>query len=930
MAASTGVSSSSRTPATRGALWRIAIAVGLLANLAALAVGLFSLFEAQGRVWTGLALFENGVVGPRILTSPQSYPSLRRVVPGTRIVSVNGQTIEDPAQISQILADIPTGAPVEHIFRTSDGTRLGISLPVSRFSIDDALGIFVTPMIAGLLFLLAATIPLFAQPREPVTLPLALVGIGLTANYIFLLPDYFLGQRIAPLSFIFPALGVTALMHLGLMFPEPRAPLKNYPRATLGLLYGSAAVFWGSFAAVFASGSELVIAYESTIAAFLVASLIVLSSNVLRASLQDKDQSSRRAGRLVGPSIALFLVVAVIIAAGTWGASNAYFRPSLYFLPVPALAIALALGMLSQDFLRLDRTHRRLLARGFLLIAALSMFFLLVMMLEFAVRPTTAWIIAAAATLLTTSTLPLVTSFYARVDDWIEGVLFPQQKLFRQSLEAVATEVGRLRDSNALVVFLRKELAPLLANAPISLIRGSSDAPLEEVSPQPGTLKVMLPTSDPLRVALSKPRGIERGRPRDRDAITRATELGAELIIPFPESGDWMGALLVGPRGDGEPHHEDDVRLLYSLAGTTAVAVENALRMDQVTTLQERLESENLYLRAEVDQEFAGVEIIGRNAAIREALSQIQRVAATDVSVLIVGETGTGKELAVRTLHAASDRADRPLIKLACAALPEHLLESELFGHERGAFTGADRAREGRFETADGGTLFFDDVDTLGLGVQAKLLRALQEGEVQRLGSNSVRKVDVRVVAATNRDLGQEVRAGRFREDLFYRLAVVPIRLPPLRERLDDLELLVEHLARTQGKRLGREIEQISSDAILEMRKHRWPGNVRELRNVIERAIVLESGPVLRLTAPLTTANEDESKAVGDATQVEPLARGKLGSEPMAALLSSYKRALIEEALRRSDGNQRQAAELLGMHRQSLTRMIKDLGIGTD
>src|SRR5262249_48258985 len=223
-------------------------------------------------------------------------------------------------------------------------------------------------------------------------------------------------------------------------------------------------------------------------------------------------------------------------------------------------------------------------------------------------------------------------------------------------------------------------------------------------------------------------------------------------------------------------------------------------------------------------------------------------------SVLGQGETGTGKELVVRAIHALSRRSNRALVQVACAALPEPLLESELFGHEKGAFIGADDRKLGRLEIAHGGTLFLDDVDTLPLAVQAKLLRALQDGELQRLGAARVTRVDLRVIAATNRDLVTEVRAGRFREDLYYRLCVVPIRVPPLRERRGDVLLLVEHFVRVGAAKLGREVRGVASETMAELEAYAWPGNVRELRNVIERALVMLTGDVLRLPAPLVHA----------------------------------------------------------------------------
>ena len=256
------------------------------------------------------------------------------------------------------------------------------------------------------------------------------------------------------------------------------------------------------------------------------------------------------------------------------------------------------------------------------------------------------------------------------------------------------------------------------------------------------------------------------------------------------------------------------------------------------------------------------------------------------------------------------------LVQVACAALPEPLLESELFGHEKGAFTGADERKLGRLEIADGGTLFLDDVDTLPLAVQAKLLRALQEGELQRLGAGRVIRVDLRVIAATNRDLAAEVRAGRFREDLYYRLCVVPIRVPPLRERRGDVPLLVEHFVRIGGAKLGREVRGVAAETMAELEAYAWPGNVRELRNVIERALVMLTGDVLRLPAPLVPVDGLGEPSERPAEEV--------GSAPLAELLRRYRRGLLDEALRRAGGRQQEAARLLGLHRQSLARMLRD------
>ena len=269
--------------------------------------------------------------------------------------------------------------------------------------------------------------------------------------------------------------------------------------------------------------------------------------------------------------------------------------------------------------------------------------------------------------------------------------------------------------------------------------------------------------------------------------------------------------------------------------------------LTEVERLKERLEAENVYLRREVSEAYRDREIIGRSGGVLKVLQQVNQVAGTDMTVLVLGETGTGKELVARAVHGQSERRERPLVKVNCSALPGELIESELFGHEKGAFTGATGRQVGRFELADGGTIFLDEVGDLPLKLQAKLLRVLQEGEFERLGSGKTIKVDVRVIAATNRDLLQAVQRGRFRVDLYYRLNVYPIRLPPLREREEDIGLLAGVFLREASRRLGRLFEPISEEVLAALKRYEWPGNVRELQNVIERAAVVSIGRRLQL-----------------------------------------------------------------------------------
>jgi transcriptional regulator with GAF, ATPase, and Fis domain len=289
----------------------------------------------------------------------------------------------------------------------------------------------------------------------------------------------------------------------------------------------------------------------------------------------------------------------------------------------------------------------------------------------------------------------------------------------------------------------------------------------------------------------------------------------------------------------------------------------------KIEQLKNQLEAETVYLQEEIKLEHNFESIIGNSAAIKYILFKIEQVADTDTAVLVLGETGTGKELVARAIHKNSLRQKHPLVKVNCATLPSNLIESELFGHETGAFTGAQKRQVGRFEVANGTSIFLDEIGELPLELQTKLLGVLQDGEFQRLGSSRTMQVDVRVIAATNRDLEAEVRQGRFREDLFYRLNVFPVTVPPLRERTEDIPLLTEFFVEKASKRLGKGIELIPTSVMNTFQKYPWPGNVRELENVIERAVISSSGPKLRLADDLNPPPQDLSTPLKTLETVE-------------------------------------------------------------
>jgi formate hydrogenlyase transcriptional activator len=402
------------------------------------------------------------------------------------------------------------------------------------------------------------------------------------------------------------------------------------------------------------------------------------------------------------------------------------------------------------------------------------------------------------------------------------------------------------------------------------------------------------------------------GTPEGQLLYERVVEEGLRTgcYLPLVGRAGVVGVLMLCRRSDNV-FESDDVTLLGQVARQVAIAVENTLEFEKATKDRDKEAKQRLYLEEELREEFG--QIVGESQALKTALSLVSVVAPTDSSVLILGETGTGKELIARAIHKLGTRSEKSFVKLNCAAIPLGLLESELFGHEKGAFTGAIAQKTGRFELADKGTLFLDEVGDIPLELQAKLLRVLQEQEFERLGSNRTHKVDVRLIAATHRDLPAMVKQGNFREDLYYRLKVFPIQVPALRQRTEDIPRLVRHFTALYAQRMNKRIDVIPADTMHALSRYPWPGNIRELQNFIERAVILSPQSTLR--APTS--------------ELEPFQSRKETNVPMSGL-AEVERDHILRALEASNwviGGRNGAAERLGMKRTSLVYRMKKLRI---
>ena len=382
--------------------------------------------------------------------------------------------------------------------------------------------------------------------------------------------------------------------------------------------------------------------------------------------------------------------------------------------------------------------------------------------------------------------------------------------------------------------------------------------------------------------------------------MARAEDLESGCALPLISRDRTVGVLTLGSRVENSVSRED-VDFLLQAAGQVAIAIENALAYREIAELKDKLAQEKLYLEDEIRGEMDFEGIVGQSSALRHVLNLVETVAPSDSTVLLLGETGTGKELIARAIHERSRRKERTFVKLNCAAIPTGLLESELFGHERGAFTGAIAQKTGRLELADQGSLFLDEVGDIPIEIQPKLLRALQEREFERLGSTRTKKVDVRLVAATHRDLEKMMENREFRSDLYYRLNVFPIRIPPLRERPEDIPLLARYFIQKHGRRMNKKIESIPAAAMRKLSSWHWPGNIRELENFIERSVILTHGTALQApigelsnngrTTPVAGTREANER--DEAIRVLKITNGRVAGPNGAAARMGVKRTTL-------------------------------------
>jgi transcriptional regulator with GAF, ATPase, and Fis domain len=898
---------------------RVVRAVVLLSLALVLGLGTISavdLAREVDRPHPGFLVFENGIVGPMVLYPPRMLGAATALRPQDRILAIDGRPVAGGRAIRAAAASVPVGTPLSYAVLRR-GERLDLTIPTTVFSARDFAATALPFGLGALVLLAMGAVPVWLRPELAQTRILFAFALGTATAFGLLVFATTVSYPLAPAQHAAVALAKAAVVHLGLAFPKSRWPLTRHPVAVPAVLYGAMALQGALYTVVAPRWPDATTPFAYLAVATFLLGALLFTANLAEAAFRSSDPRLRQQARIVLPGPLVCWLTGALLIATTWGVGGAPPPASVYLLPLVVCFLAGGYAMVKTNLFEFDLVARRGIAVSAVIFAAVLAYVAVFALLEtlFGVGP--AWTSSAAALVLLASAPVALEPLRLRSERWVERHLFREHLVAAEAVRVAAADLARARDPAAVCGVVRDAVQRAFDPERVRLWAGPRDGAVRELDAPGGAVA-------PVGVAAA----LRRGAALDVDAdepiadAPRATlrELevaGVRLLVPFPPAARSAGGIGVGARRDGRLYTSEDRELLEALASQVALALENARVFEELRGLERRLAQENVHLRAEIAQRRGFDEIIGGSSAIQGVLAQIEQVAGTEAGVLVTGETGSGKELVVRALHRLSARRTAALVKVACAAIPESLFESELFGHERGAFTGAVSRRIGRFELAHGGTLFLDDVDTLPLALQAKLLRAVQEGEVQRLGTTTVTKADVRVVAATNRDLLAEVRAGRFRQDLYYRLAVVPIRIPPLRERREDIPLLVQHLLDAESRRLGRPARPIREDALATLCAHAWPGNVRELRNTVQRAIVMSRGDAIEL--PLDWC--EERRGAGPA---------EVPLQPLAEAVQRHKLERLRAALAAAGGNQSRAAQSLGLHRQSFARTLRSLGLEAD
>ena len=885
----------------RRAVWLLFCAFAALAAFAALRAMAF-----VGKPFPGFLISPNCMVS---LFGSDEWPGVRAGLDAWDVIrEVDGRPV---GSAGEVLALVRREAPgTVFTYRVSRrGKTREVEVPSMLFRTGDFLAEELPFLVTAVAFALAGLLIYVARPGWAnfgfAVFGMAIGAALLRADFLVEAGGAYLLQWMLPLV-------AAALFHLGLVFPERPRRLRRRPGLLLlpyaaSLSLGALRAWWLFRAPeLWVRLDQLAFAYAGVASLFLV---VMILHWARRAS----DQVARERARVVLWGLLPAVVVAAAGTAVRW-LTGSRAATSV----VPLLAAWVWIGFLATAAVKRNIFDFEIFARRTVTYAILWAVMLgtyaLGLAAAYALLLETGYSYRASMPLLAVFfAIPLIPGLVPAVQRRIEARLFPLQVRLVQVVGRLSEELSALMETSTVARRLCATLVRDVGVRPVALyVAGEgSFSTIEPSDPAPAD------ALDSLRGRLESGEAVSLFDLAERTfepAARWMTGHGFMLLLPLVARSRLEGVLAVGEAPGGHVFDSEDVDRLASLASRVAISLANASAYERLRNLEARSREENQALREELELHPGFPEIVGHSPKMVAVFRAIEQVAATDTTVLLLGETGTGKELVARAIHIRSPRRDGPLVKVNCAAIPRGLIESELFGHERGAFTDAAARRRGRFELADGGTILLDEIAEVPPEVQAKLLRVVQEREFERVGGRETLRANVRVVAATNRDLRAEVASGHFREDLFFRLNVFPVLLPPLRERSQDIAPLVYHFLERLNTKLDKRVADLSPQSWIELERYPWPGNVRELENVIERAIVLCEGEVL-LVPPL---DPPEFAPAGPAPAQ--------GMRPLAEVLRATKVAAIQRALAEA-GSQARAARILGLKPPSLSRMLRDLGM---
>ena len=862
-----------------------------------------SVWQRVGKPFPGFALY--GTMTIDQLNQPYWTGIRAGLRPGDRILAMEGEPMHSIEDLLARVREVREGSRVRYTV-SRGGQIFEASIRTMTYAKADFLNSFAVLAFTALVFVLGGGAVAWFRPDAfglgiyGFSLVLALsLGGGIELEW---------AEPLASEGVMTIPLATAAIIHLAMVFPEPIALLRRSgwwalaPYAAMAPLV--ALRLW------LATDHEIWNALIDWLYRWLpFGAAFALLGAILRVRWAPSSEIVLRRARVVSWGATLAIAC---YAIGFLATEFGWMPPapnSTFVLPAGIWIVTLAVASARHDLFDLGAQARAQLARvtvfALTAILYLAVFGVAVLVLQRTFETSQPW-------------LPIVALLFAAV-----LVYEPLRWIARTVVGGRRSEASRTRELRE----LSAELASCLDPHAIELV-------VESIPARLGLSAVRLLLEDrgiwrtvpdgesvdavrALAEALGAGRSFittesvrDPGSEADGERCRRALEtLGLAGVLALRSRDRLVGMLGCGRPRRGGLLSAADIAVLGALANHTAVALENARVFERIRELEKRLSAENVVLKEELLTQPGIGGLVGNSAALRGVFAWIDQAAPTDATVLLRGETGTGKELVARAIHAASRRRERPMIRVNCAAVPAGLLEAEFFGHERGAFTGAIARKIGRFELAEGGTIFLDEIGDLPMELQPKLLRVLQERQFERVGGTTSVRVDVRIIAATNRDLDSLVRQGRFREDLFFRLNVLPIVVPPLRERSDDIPALVAHFLQRYAGKMQKPVRGVEERTLRALQGYRWPGNVRELENVIERAVVLASG---------------ENLVIRDLAAAEIAGTGlpSLGEQ-----LRDVKVKTICRALSRTAGNQARAAELLGLQPSSLSRMMKQLGI---